>query len=81
MNGWLVHEDWITLPAEYVANTYCTVTLSPGTAAAPVPVMRSALWSEVGGVLDGTVTFGAWPVVPAGDRSAAGMGRIASSGL
>src|SRR5277367_3507858 len=43
--------------------------------------MRSALWSEVGGALDGTVTLGAWPAVPAGDWSAAGMGTMASSGL
>ena len=81
VKGWLVHDDWITLPDEYVASTYCTVTLSPGAAAAPVPAMRSALWSEVGGVPDGTVTLGAWPAVPAGDWSAAGIGRMASSGL
>ena len=43
--------------------------------------MRSALWSDVGGVPDGTVTVGAFPAVPAGDRSAAGIGRMASSGL
>src|ERR1700733_2155717 len=35
--------------------------------------MRSALSSPVGGVPLGTVTVGAWPAVPAGDRSAAGM--------
>ena len=45
------------------------------------PMMRSALWRQVGGVPVGTVTVGACPAVPAGDRSAAGMGAMASSGL
>jgi hypothetical protein len=44
-----------------------------------LPTMRSALSSLVGGAPGGTVTVGAVPNVPAGDRSAAGMGPIASS--
>ena len=47
----------------------------------PMPVMRSALSSAVGGVPLGTTTVGACPNVPAGERSAAGMGRVACSGL
>jgi hypothetical protein len=43
--------------------------------------MRSALSSVVGGVPDGTVTVGAVPAVPAGERSAAGMEPIAFNGL
>src|SRR5580700_3793798 len=70
VKGWLVHDDWITLPEEYVASTYCTVTESPLAAAFPVPVIRSELSSAVGGVPDGTVTVGAVPAVPAGERSA-----------
>ena len=50
-------------------------------AAAPDPVMRSALSSWVGGVPDGTVTVGADPAVPAGERSAAGIEPIAFKGL
>jgi hypothetical protein len=56
-----------------VAKTYCTVTESPALAAGPVPVIRSAVSSVVGGLPDGTVTVGAFPAVPAGDRSAVGM--------
>jgi hypothetical protein len=43
--------------------------------------MRSALSSVVGGVPDGTVTVGAVPAVPAGERSAAGIAAMALSGL
>ena len=77
VNGWLLHDDWITLPLEYVARTYCTVTLSPLAAAGPVPVIKSAHWSSVGGAPEGTVTVGWVPVVPAGERSSAGMGATA----
>ena len=35
--------------------------------------MRSALWRPEGGAPAGTVTVGACPAVPAGDRSAVGM--------
>jgi len=76
--GWLVHEDWITLPLEYVARTYCTVTVSPVTAFSPLPTMRSALSRRVGGGPGGTVTVGAVPAVPAGERSAGGMGPMAT---
>src|SRR5580692_11757486 len=51
--------------------------LSPGTAVAPVPTMRSALSSEVGAVPAGTVTVGGVPAAPAGERSAAGIGAMA----
>ncbi len=78
VKGLLVHDDWTTLPDEYVASTYWTVTLSPGSARDPVPGMRSALSSDVGGVPEGTVTVGAFPAVPAGERSAAGMGKTAT---
>jgi hypothetical protein len=64
------------LPLEYVASTYCTVTESPFAAAGPVPVIKSAHWSSVGGVPEGTVTVGWVPVVPAGERSSAGMGAM-----
>jgi hypothetical protein len=52
-----------------VASTYCTVTVSPGLAVAPVPTMRLALSNRVGGAPAGTVMVGGVPVVPAGDRS------------
>src|SRR5271167_4458630 len=43
--------------------------------------MRSALSRPAGGAPVGTVTVGACPAVPAGDRSAAGMGPMAVSAL
>jgi len=43
--------------------------------------MRSALSSWVGGRPDGTVTVGAVPAVPAGERSAAGIEAMAPDGL
>ena len=64
----------MVLPEEYVASTYWTVTESPALAAGPLPWMRSADSRPVGGAPAGTVTVGAVPAVPAGDRSAAGMG-------
>jgi hypothetical protein len=76
--GPLVHEDWMTLPLEYVASTYWTVTLSPGTASVPVPPMRSALSNDFGGAPAGTVTVGALPAVPAGERSPDGIGAMAT---
>ena len=60
-----------------MASTYWTVRASPVFATAPVPVIRSALSSCVGGEPGGTTTVGALPAVPAGDRSAAGMAPIA----
>src|ERR1700677_3299980 len=57
------------------------VTWSPGTAARPVPTMRSALSRWAGGGPVGMVSVGGCPAVPAGDRSAAGMGTMASSAL
>jgi hypothetical protein len=39
--------------------------------------MRSALCSDVGGVPEGILMVGAVPAVPAGERSAAGMGAMA----
>jgi len=77
VKGWLVHDDWMTLPLEYVASTYWTFTLSPGAAAVPVPLMRSALSNVFGGAPAGTVTVGALPAVPTGERSAGGMGAMA----
>src|SRR5450631_3698896 len=76
-NGWPVHDDWITLPEEWLASTYWTVTVSPGPAAAPLPTMRSALSSCLGGVPEGTVTVGAVFTVPAGERRARGMAAMA----
>jgi hypothetical protein len=73
VKGWLLHEAWITLSEEYVASTYCTVTVSPALALGPVPTMRSELSSLVGGDPGGTVTVGSVPNLPAGDRSWAGM--------
>ena len=61
MKGLLVHDDWTTLREEYVARTYWTVMVSFGSAITPVPMMRSALSSEVGGGPAGTVTVGAVP--------------------
>jgi hypothetical protein len=81
VKGWLPHDDWTALPLEYVASTYCTVRLSPFAAAGPVPVIKSALWSSVGGEPEGTVTGGSVPVVPAGERSSAGMGAMAPASL
>src|SRR5579871_3030928 len=43
--------------------------------------MRSAVSRWVGGVPEGTVTVGADPAVPAGERSAAGIDPIAFKGL
>src|SRR5580693_4372392 len=43
--------------------------------------MRSAVSSWDGGVLEGTVTVGAAPAVPAAERSAAGLDPIALGGL
>ncbi len=42
-------------------------------AACPVPVIRSAVSSRVGGLPAGTVMVGATPAVPAAERSALGM--------
>src|ERR1700728_3731545 len=43
--------------------------------------MRSALSRPAGGGPGGTVSVGACPAVPAGDRSAAGIGTMAVSAL
>src|SRR5947209_20358037 len=69
VKGWLVHDDWTVLPELYVASTYCTVTESPALAGGPDPAIRSAVSRVPGGGPDGTVTVGADPAVPAGDRS------------
>ena len=54
------------------------LTLStPAKATGPVPVMRSALSSCLGGGPEGTITVGGVPAVPAGERSWAGMDAIA----
>ena len=62
-----------------MASTYCTVAWCPMVALAPVPLMRSALSSWVGGGPLGTVTVGAVPAVPAGERSMEGMVPTATS--
>jgi len=36
-NGAEVHDDWTTLPLEYVAKTYCTVNDLPSVATALIP--------------------------------------------
>ena len=77
--GCCVHDDWTTWWVEYVASTYWTVTLSPALAAGPVPVIRSALSSRLGGELVGTVTVGCLPAVPAAERSATGMEAMAAA--
>src|ERR1700733_13293323 len=76
VKGWAVHEDWITWPVEYVASTYWTLRWSPVAANVPLPTIRSALSSWVGGVPTGTVTEGETPEMPGADRSASGMGRM-----
>jgi len=48
-NGAEVHDDWTTLPLEYVAKTYCTVNDLPSVATAPDPLMRSEDSIAVGG--------------------------------
>ena len=70
--GWDVHELWMTLRVEYVARTYCTLTVSPLSATVPVPLMRFESSIEVGGFPGGTTTVGAFPKTPAGDGSATG---------
>ncbi len=76
VKGWLVHEESITWPVEYVASTYWTLRWSPVTANGPLPTIRSALSSSVGGGPTGTVTEGEIPETPGADRSASGMGRM-----
>src|ERR1035437_6061084 len=68
-NCWDVRDAWMTLREEYVARTYCIVSLSPVFTAAPVPVMRSLTSKFVGGAPGGTTTVGAVPNFPAGDGS------------
>src|SRR5664280_3668439 len=68
-NGWDVHDEWMTLREEYVASTYCIVSLSPVLTAAPVPAMRSLTSKLFGGAPGGTMTVGAVPNFPAGDGS------------
>ena len=58
-------------------NTYWTVTLSPEAASGPLPSMRSTHSSCVGGEPVGTISVGAFPVVPTGERSASGMTAMA----
>ena len=69
LNGELVQDDWTTLCVEYVANTYCTLRVSPLTADAPVPLMRSDASSAAGAAVVGTTTVGATPNFPEGDGS------------
>lgn len=60
--------------------SYWTVTVWPAFAVAPVPTMRFQA-SSCGGGPDGTVTLGRVPKVPAGERSAAGIGVIPATAV
>ena len=61
VKGWLVHDDWMTLPLEYVASTYWTVALSPARPSFRCLSMRSALSNDFGGAPDGTVILSRGP--------------------
>jgi hypothetical protein len=56
--------------------SYWTFTVSPAVAVAPVPTTRSQASSCDGGLPEGTLTVGRVPKVPAGERSAEGIGAI-----
>src|SRR5215468_4171698 len=51
-----------TVPLFQIAPTYCTTTVCPLATAGPLPLTSVLVTSLAGGLLDGTLIFGAAPV-------------------